>query len=95
MRKFTLVLAALLTLALLAVPAFAADAGGGDFGGGNGASRLDAQLVPIKRALGDLADVMEQVFAVMVSNPLLLVLLAGSLFAVGVRIFRKVKGAAK
>lgn len=92
MKKLTLALAALLTPALLAAPAFASDFGEET---GGGASRLDAQLVPIKRAIGDLVDVMEQVFAIMVSNPLLVVLLAGSLFALGVRIFRKVKGAAK
>ena len=39
--------------------------------------------------------VMEQVWAVLVSNPFFLVLLAGSLLALGIRIFRKVKGAAK
>lgn len=92
MKKLTLALTVLLTPALLAAPVFASDFGEET---GGGASRLDAQLVPIKRAIGDLVDVMEQVFAIMVSNPLLVVLLAGSLFALGVRIFRKVKGAAK
>lgn len=55
-------------------------------------------LTPFGRvffAMEDLVDVMEQAFAIMVSNPLLAVLLAGSLLALGVRIFRKVKGAAK
>lgn len=92
MKKFTLALAALLTPVLLAAPAFASDFGEET---GGGAGRLDAQLVPIKRAIGDLVDVMEQVFAIMTSNPLLLVLLAASLFSVGVWIFRKVKSAAK
>lgn len=92
MKKFTLALAALLTPVLLVAPAFASDFGEET---GGGAGRLDAQLVPIKRAIGDLVDVMEQVFAIMTSNPLLLVLLAASLFSVGVWIFRKVKSAAK
>lgn len=92
MKKFTLALAALLTPVLLAAPAFASDFGEET---GGGAGRLDAQLVPIKRAIGDLVDVMEQVFAIMTSNPLLLVFLAAGLFALGIRIFRKVKGAAK
>lgn len=93
MRKYVFALPALLTPVLLSVPAYASEfAGDGETGG---ASRLDAQLVPIKRAMGDLADVMGQVFALMVSNPLLVVLLAASLFAIGIRIFRKVKRAAK
>lgn len=95
MRKYAVALAAFLTPLLLSVPAFAADAGDGGFSESSGASRLDAQLVPIRRALGDLVEVMEQVFAVMVSNPLFVVLLAASLFALGIRIFRKVKRAAK
>lgn len=51
--------------------------------------------MPITRALDDLAEVMEQMFAVMVSNPLFVVLFAASLFVLGIRIFRKVKSAAK
>ena len=46
-------------------------------------------------AVDDLLEVMGVVWDVMTSNPLLLVLLVGSLLALGVRIFRKVKGAAK
>lgn len=46
-------------------------------------------------AMEDLVDIMVRVWLVMTSNPLLLVFLAGSLLALGVRIFRKVKGAAK
>lgn len=92
MKKLTLALTALFTPALLAAPAFASDFGEET---GGGAGRLDAQLVPIKRAIGELVDVMEQVFAIMTSNPMLLVWLAGSLLSFGVWIFRKVKGAAK
>ena len=88
MKKFTLALAALLTPVLLAVPAFASDFGDESGGGGGRYSKL-------VDAVGDLTDVMEQVFAIMTSNPRLLVLLAASLFRVGVWIFRKVKGAAK
>lgn len=52
-------------------------------------------LEPIITAMGSLVEVMGEVWKVMTSNPLLLVFLAGSLFAVGIRIFRKVKSAAK
>ena len=52
-------------------------------------------LAPIITAMGSLVEVMVEVWDVMTSNPLLLVLLAASLFSVGVWIFRKVKGAAK
>lgn len=93
MRKYVIALMAFLTPALLSAPAYASDFAGDGTGGGAG--RLDAQLVPITRALGDLVEVMEQVFAIMVSNPLLVVLLAGSLFTLGIRIFRKIKSAAK
>ncbi len=89
MKKLILALTALLTPALLAAPAFASDFGNPDEVGGGG------RYSKLVDAVGDLTDVMEQVFAIMVSNPLLVVLLAGSLFALGVRIFRKVKGAAK
>ena len=88
MKKFTLALAALLTPVLLAAPAFASDFGDESGGGGGRYSKL-------VDAVGDLTDVMEQVFAIMTSNPLLLVLLAGSLLSLGIWIFRKVKGAAK
>lgn len=89
MKKFTLALAALLTPALLAAPAFASDFGNPDEVSGGG------RYGKLVNAVGDLTDVMEQVFAIMTSNPLLLVLLAASLFSVGIWIFRKVKGAAK
>lgn len=52
-------------------------------------------LEPIISAMGSLVEVMGEVWKVMVSNPLLVVLLAGTLFTVGIRIFRKVKGAAR
>ena len=93
MRKYVFALSALLTSVFLSVPAYASEFAGD--GEQQGAGRLDAQLVPITRALDDLAEVMEQVFAFMVSNPLLVVLLAASLFTIGIRIFRKVKSAAK
>ena len=52
-------------------------------------------LAPIITAMGSLVDVMGKVWEVMTANPLLVVFLAASLFSVGIRIFRKVKGAAK
>ena len=93
MRRYIFALSAFLTPVLLSAPAYASEFGGE--GEQHGASRLDVQLLPVTRALGDLVDVMEQVFSIMVSNPLLAVILAGSLFALGVRIFKKVKSAAK
>lgn len=89
MKKFMLALTALLTPALLAAPAFASDFGNPDEVGGGG------RYSKLVDAVGDLVDVMEQVFAIMTSNPMLLVWLAGSLLSFGVWIFRKVKGAAK
>lgn len=90
MKKLTLALAALLTPVLLVAPAFASDFGSPDevHGGGRDMGRL-------LHAVDDLVDVMGGVWDVMTSNPLLLVLLAASLFSVGVWIFHKVKGAAK
>ena len=93
MQKYVFCLSAFLTPLLLSAPAYASEFAGD--GEQHGASRLDVQLVPITRALGDLVDVMEQVFAIMVSNPLLVVFLAGSLLTVGIRIFRKIKSAAR
>ena len=52
-------------------------------------------LTPIVTAMGSLVEIMGQVWAVMTGNPLLVVFLAASLFSVGIKIFRKVKGAAK
>ena len=91
-RKFILPLVAVLSSLLLTAPAFASDVRGGEFAGGSGGGREMGRLL---NAMEDLVDVMEQVFAIMTSNPLLLVLLAGSLLSLGVWIFRKVKGAAK
>ena len=52
-------------------------------------------LAPVITAMGTLVSVMGEVWEVMVANPLLVVFLAGSLFGVGIKIFRKVKGVAK
>lgn len=52
-------------------------------------------LAPIITAMSTLVEVMGEVWKVMTANPLLLVFLAASLFGVGIRIFKKVKGAAK
>ena len=63
-----------------------------------GALNLAAEvstLAPVTTAMSTLVTVMEGVGEVMVSNPLLVVFLAGSLFSVGIKIFKKVKGAAK
>lgn len=89
MKKLMLALTALLTPALLAAPAFASDFGDPDEVGGGG------RYSKLVNAVGDLADVMEQVFAIMTSNPLLLVFLAAGLLSLGVWIFHKVKGASK
>lgn len=55
----------------------------------------DTTLTPVISAMESLVDVMSKVWAVMLGNPLLVVFLAASLFGVGIRIFRKVKGAAR
>ena len=52
-------------------------------------------LTPIITAMGSLVEIMGEVWKVMTGNPLLVVFLAASLFSVGIKIFRKVKGAAK
>ena len=52
-------------------------------------------LTPIITAMGTLVEIMSQVWSVMTGNPLLVVFLAASLFGVGIRIFKKVKSAAK
>ena len=96
MRKYVLALAALLTSVLLSAPAYASDGGfGGDRGGSIGGGRYSSDTATMVSAIDDVVDVMEQVWAIMVSNPLLVVFLAASLLIVGVRIFRKVKRAAK
>ena len=52
-------------------------------------------LAPIVNAMSSLVEVMGMVWAVMIGNPLLQAFLAASLLLVGIRIFRKVKGASK
>ena len=52
-------------------------------------------LSAVTTAMSTMVTVMGQVWEVMVSNPMLVVFLAASLLAVGVRLFRKIKGAAK
>ena len=93
MRKIMLALAVFLTPLLLSAPALASDGGfaGGQMGGG----RNPSDTATIVSAMDDLVDIMGQVFNVMVSNPLLLVFLAAGLFTLGVKIFKKVKRAAK
>ena len=84
-----LVLAAFLTPVLLSAPAYASHSP-------DDIVQPDAgNYIPVIRAIDDLVDVMQQVWIVMVSNPFLVVLIAASLLTVGVRIFRKVKRAAK
>ena len=52
-------------------------------------------LAPITTAMGTVVEVTGQVFTVMVNNPLLVVFMASSLLVMGVRLFRKLKGAAR
>ena len=52
-------------------------------------------LAPVTTAMSTVVTVMGEVWEVMTANPLLVVFLAVSLFGIGIRIFRKVKGAAK
>ena len=59
------------------------------------ASAGTSTLDPVITSMGTLTDVMGKVWDVMVSNPLLVVFLGAALFSVGIKIFRKVKGAAK
>ena len=54
-----------------------------------------ASLTPVITAISTIVEIMGQVFAVMTSNPLLVVFLAASLLTLGVRLFRKFKGAAR
>ena len=89
MRKYMLVLAALLMPVLLSVSAYASSSPEDIVQPGAG------NYIPVIGAIDDLAAVMVGVWAVIVSNPLFVVLVAASLFALGVRIFKKVKGAAK
>ena len=52
-------------------------------------------LAPIITAMGSLVEIMGSVWSFMTSNPLFLVFLGASLFGVGIKLFRKVKSAAK
>ena len=52
-------------------------------------------LAPVITAMSTLVEIMGEVWKVMTGNPLLLVFLAAGLFGVGIKIFKKVKGAAK
>ena len=54
-----------------------------------------ATLTPVITAISTLIELVGQVFTVMTANPLLVVFLAASLLTLGIRIFRKLKGAAK
>ena len=93
MRKYILALVALLTPVLLSLPAYASSWSEEDRGGSIGGGRYSIDTVT--SAIDDLVDIVEQVFLVILSNPLLVVLAAASLLALGVRIFKKVKRAAK
>ena len=94
MRKFMLALTALLTSVLLSAPAYAATPG--DFAGGqHGGGRYPSITAALVSAIDDLSDVVGQVFSIIVSNPFFVLLVAAGLFTLGIRIFRKVKGAAK
>ena len=83
-------LMAALTPVFLTVSAYAAelpDDREGSIGGG--------RYSYITSTMDDLVGVMNEVWNVMTSNPLLLVFLGVSLFGVGIRLFKKVKSAAK
>lgn len=54
-----------------------------------------ATLAPVTTAMSTVVTVMGQVWELMTANPLLVVFLASSLLGVGIKMFRKVKGAAK
>ena len=54
-----------------------------------------ATLTPVINAISTLIELVGPVFTVMIANPLLVVFLAASLLTLGIRIFRKLKGAAK
>ncbi len=45
--------------------------------------------------VGSLATLMGEVWTIMVANPLLAVMLAASLVTVGIKLFKRIKGAAK
>ena len=52
-------------------------------------------LSPVIEAMGVIVELLGQVWLVMTANPLLVVFLASSLLVVGIKMFKKVKSAAK
>ena len=54
-----------------------------------------SDLSPVMSAMGTIIQLLGMVWSAMTANPLLVVFLASSLLVVGIRIFRKVKAAAK
>lgn len=52
-------------------------------------------LTPVITAMDTLVELVSKVFSVMVGNPYLVVLVSAGLFGVGIRLFRKAKGAAR
>ena len=52
-------------------------------------------LAPVITAMGDLVDIVGEVFTVMLGNPYLVLFMAAGLFGVGIRLFRKAKSAAR
>lgn len=59
------------------------------------ATEAPTTLAPIVSSMTTLVDIMGEVWSVMTGNPLLVFFLGVSLFSVGIRVFKKVKGAAK
>ena len=56
---------------------------------------VTSTLVPVTSAMQSLTSVMASVYEIMVSNPLLVMFLGASLLGVGIRVFRKIKAAAR
>ena len=54
-----------------------------------------ATLTPVVTALDTVVSVAGTVFTFMTGNPYLVVLMAGGLLSLGIRMFRKAKGAAR
>lgn len=84
-KAMALPAAALLTAAVVMSPV--AYASGGDSG--------DAGMTKILGSIDTIVSLMGRVWDVMTSNPLLTLFLAVSLLLVGVKVFRRVKSAAK
>ena len=55
----------------------------------------EISLAPVFAGMEQLLDVVNEVWKVMVGNPLLVVFLGGSLFSLGIWVFKKVKRAAR